>query len=274
MSMTLGRGLSDLLGPDVEENARLQHVSSQNLVPNPFQPRRIFDEKSITELAISIKENGLLQPILVRPDPEKSDIYQIIAGERRWRAAIKAHLKNLPVLICTLDDKKSLEYALLENVQRENLNCIDEAEAYARLISEFGHTQERLSQIIGKSRSHIANLLRLLSLPNSVKEHVRSGQLSFGQARALVGRVDAEVLAEKIINEGLTVRQVEKRMQHPYERATHIDDEALSEAAVLAEQLTRVLGMRVRVDVRHEGGSIQIYFRDLRELERLIERLG
>jgi ParB family chromosome partitioning protein len=273
VSVILGRGLSDLLGPEAEKNTPLKHIPLQNLVPNPFQPRRIFDKESLAELATSIKENGLLQPILVRPDPEKPGIYQIIAGERRWRAAMNAKLENIPALVCTLDDKQSLEYALLENVQRENLNCIDEAEAYARLIAEFGHTQKHLSQIIGKSRSHIANLLRLLGLPNSVKEHVRFGRLSFGHARSLVGLLDAEILAEKIIAEGLTVRQAEAKTKHSSENM-RIDQEALSEATLLAEQLTHTFGMYVRVNLRHEGGNIQIYFRDLQGLERLIERFG
>ncbi|MDR2416709.1 MAG: ParB/RepB/Spo0J family partition protein [Holosporales bacterium] len=272
MNITQKYGLSSLLGPDPEESQQLQYIPAQDISPNPFQPRRALDENSIAELAASIKANGLLQPILVRHDPEKNGKYQIIAGERRWKAAIKAQLRDLPVLVCALGDKKSLEYALLENVQRENLNCIDEAEGYARLIAEFDHTQEHLAHIIGKSRSHIANLLRLLNLPISVKEHVRSGRLSFGHARTLVGQADAEARAEQIVNKKLTVRQAEK--QRSTKETEPVNREALSEAAILAEQLTHALGVRVHVDLRHEGGVIHLHFRDLQELERLIERLN
>ncbi|MDR1910634.1 MAG: ParB/RepB/Spo0J family partition protein [Holosporales bacterium] len=264
-------GLEALLGPDLAEDNQLEHIPVRDITPNPFQPRHVLDEQSIAELATSIKTNGVLQPILVRYNPEENGKYQIIAGERRWRAAMQAQLADLPALICDLDDKQSLEYALLENVQRENLNCIDEAEGYARLIAEFGHTQEHLARIIGKSRSHIANLLRLLSLPSSIKEHVRAGRLSFGHARTLVGRDDAEAVGEQIVNKALTVRQAEK--QRKAKRATP-DSETLSEAAILAEQLTQALGVRVQVNLRHEGGVIQLHFGDLRELERLIERLN
>jgi ParB family chromosome partitioning protein len=272
MTSVLGRGLSSLLGPDVTEQASLQFLPIRNLVPNPSQPRHQFDGQSLEELSASIKENGVLQPIIVRQDPKDPTKYQIVAGERRWRAAEKAQLESIPSLVCLLDDKQSLGYALIENVQREDLNCMEEAEAYARLMRDFAYTQESLSRAIGKSRSHIANILRLLNLPDSVKGHVRTGSLSFGHARALVGRQNAEELAQDIIHKGLTVRQAEKISTFPKESA--LDEEATSEAMFLAEQLTHALGTRVRVHLRHEGGMLQIYFRDLQGLQRLIDKLS
>ncbi|MDR1267842.1 MAG: ParB/RepB/Spo0J family partition protein [Holosporales bacterium] len=274
MNGALGKGLSSLLGPEVKENTQSQSLPVQALAPNPFQPRRKFNEESIEELAQSIREHGIIQPILVRPDPADPVKYQIVAGERRWRAAMKAHLAHVPCFICALNDQQSLEYALLENVQREDLNCIEEGEAYARLIREFHHTQEQLSRIIGKSRSHIANLLRLLTLPDSVKDRVRSGELSFGHARALIGRPNVETIAQDIIARGMTVRQTEKKDFSNQHNDSGFDNEALSEISNLEEQLTRALRTRVRVDLRQEGGAIHVYFRSLEELQRLIEKFA
>ncbi|HKU97362.1 MAG TPA: ParB/RepB/Spo0J family partition protein [Vineibacter sp.] len=230
----LGRGLAALLGDDVqvapppppsspstpssEPAAPAAAASGPGvttipitwLKPSPFQPRTIFDPAHIAQLADSIKAHGLVQPLLVRPAPDAANRYEIVAGERRWRAAQQAQLHDVPVVVRTLDDREVLEIALIENVQRADLTPIEEARAYRRLVDEFHHTQERLAQIIGKSRGHVANILRLLELPAAVQAHVEQGRLDMGHARALIGTPDPAVLADYIISKKLTARRAEQ----------------------------------------------------------------
>ncbi|HEX8623583.1 MAG TPA: ParB/RepB/Spo0J family partition protein, partial [Allosphingosinicella sp.] len=213
----LGRGLSSLLGEVAQEapvsggaqpaRGGIQMMPVSSIEPHLDQPRRHFDEEALDELAASIEQRGLIQPIVVRPHGHR---YQIVAGERRWRAAQRARLHEIPVIVRDFDDAETLEVALLENIQRRDLNAIEEAEGYRRLMDEYGHSQDALSKLVWKSRSHIANLLRLLGLPEGVKQLVATGQLSMGHARALIGSADPEALAREVIDRGLSVREAEK----------------------------------------------------------------
>ncbi|MGE3624305.1 MAG: ParB/RepB/Spo0J family partition protein, partial [Bdellovibrionales bacterium] len=218
----LGRGLSALFGDadasyqtkgivmqGPQEKRGTQNIPTGALKPGPYQPRRNFNDEALKELAASVRERGILQPILVRPDKSVPGHYEIIAGERRWRAAQLAKLHEVPVVIRSLSDSEALEYGLIENVQRQDLTTLEEADGYQRLLDEFGHTQEGLSKIVGKRRSHVANILRHLSLPAEVKQHNESGQLSAGHARALVTAADPLALAREIVRRGLNVRQAE-----------------------------------------------------------------
>ena len=213
----LGRGLSSLLGEaareqpiaaDATRSAGVQMVPVAQIVPNPNQPRRHFDETALDELAASLTQRGLIQPIVVRP--RDHGIYEIVAGERRWRAAQKARLHEVPVLVRKLDDAETIELAIIENVQRQDLNAVEEAAAYQSLMREYKHTQEAVAKLVGKSRSHVANLLRLLDLPESVRAAVADGRLSMGHARALIGAADPAALAEEVIRRGLSVRETEQ----------------------------------------------------------------
>ena len=217
---SLGRGLSALLA-DVNLDGSLNYNSElaprpnetelpiERIYANPDQPRRMFNEKELEELTASIAEKGIIQPLIVRPDPSNQDGYQIVAGERRWRAAQRAKLHNIPVLIRNLTDTEVLELAIIENIQRTDLNAVEEASGYRQLMDKFGHTQEKMAKALGKSRSHIANLLRLLNLPPEVLEYLRAGRISAGHARALVPANDPVALAREIISKGLSVRQAE-----------------------------------------------------------------
>ncbi len=216
----LGRGLASLIGDNVPTNGRvLPNQGEQRMVPidkvkpSAFNPRKTFDATELDELAASIRERGLVQPIVVRPIGPMGAEYEIVAGERRWRAAQKAGMHLIPVIVRALTDQESLEIAIIENVQRADLNAIEEATGYRELISRFGYKQEELADIIGKSRSHLANTMRLLKLPDSVQKLVRNGELSAGHARALVGREDAEIVAREIVKDGLNVRDVEALFQ-------------------------------------------------------------
>ncbi len=238
----LGRGLSSLLGEVAQEapvggNARsgIQTLPVASIEPNPGQPRRQFNEDALAELAQSIRSRGLIQPIVVRPHGHR---FQIVAGERRWRAAQKAQLHELPVIIREFDDAETLEVALVENVQRLDLNAIEEADAYKKLIDEYGHTQEELGRLVNKSRSHIANLLRLLELPGSVRDMVASGALSMGHARALIGADDPEGLAQQVVGRGLSVRDTEKLAQtaKPRRRTGASEGKGGSAGPVLVEE--------------------------------------
>ena len=212
----LGRGLSALLGDESEDYASLDRlrlskmVPIEQLQPGPFQPRRVFDPDALSTLVESIREQGVLQPLLVRRCPEQSNSYEIVAGERRWRAAQQAQLTEIPVVIKELSDSSALEIAVVENIQREDLTPVEEASAYQRLTEEFSYTQEALAQAVGKSRSHIANMMRLLSLPENVKRMIDDGQLSAGHARALVVAEDPAAMAQQIVRRGLNVRQAEQ----------------------------------------------------------------
>ena len=277
----LGRGLSSLLGDNVPEapisgaseggagGLRMLPVSA--LVPHPGQPRRHFDETALEDLALSIQSRGLIQPIVVRPTGHN---YQIVAGERRWRAAQRARLHEVPVIVRELDDAETMEIALVENIQREDLNAIEEAEAYQRLIGEFGHTQEALGKLVHKSRSHVANLLRLLDLPAGVREMVITGAIEMGHARALVGAPDAERLARLVADKGLSVREAEKlaRAAKPSKRK---GDAAIRDADIMAleHQLGDVLGLNVRIAHGAKGGTITLSYSTLDQLDMVCQRL-
>ena len=281
-SQKLGRGLSALLGapPDAEtgaETARPPHlVPVEFLRPSRFQPRRIFPEEEINGLAESVQERGILQPILVRRDPDDRDRYEIVAGERRWRAAQRVHLHEVPVIVKELSDDGMLEVALVENVQRQNLGPLEEAEAYRRLIDEFSHTQEKLARTVGKSRSHIANTLRLLNLPDKVKRMVDDGALTAGHARALLNAADPENLALKVAKRGLNVRQIERlvrREKSPAPRAVNPfgkDPDTLA----LERGLSNLLGLKVTINFDGAGGTLTIRYAKLEQLDDVIQRLG
>jgi len=278
----LGRGLSALLGDNVPEApitgpvdgpgaGGLRMLAVSALVPHPGQPRRHFDEDALDELAQSIKTRGLIQPIVVRPSGHH---YQIVAGERRWRAAQRARLHEVPVIVRELDDAETMEIALVENIQRQDLNAIEEAEAYQRLIGEYGHTQEALGKLVHKSRSHVANLLRLLELPAPVRQMVVDGSLDMGHARALIGAPDAERLAREVAARGLSVRDTEKlaRAAKPGKRK---GEAAVRDADILAleHQLGDVLGLNVKINHGPKGGSLTLAYSTLDQLDMVCQRL-
>jgi len=281
----LGRGLSALLG-DAEREEPLRPGSDQSpgvrmlpvssLAPHPEQPRRHFDEDALEELAKSIAMRGLIQPIVVRPHGKE---YQIVAGERRWRAAQRARLHEVPVIVRDLDEAETLEIAIIENIQREDLNAIEEAEAYAKLIGTFGHTQEVLAKIVHKSRSHIANLLRLLDLPPSVRQRVVEGALTMGHARALIGAPDPEKLARIVVERDLSVRETEKLAREAKPRAagkggaTVSDLGANADIAALERQLGDVLGLNVKISYGDKGGAMTLAYSTLDQLDMICQRL-
>jgi ParB family chromosome partitioning protein len=280
----LGRGLSALLGDDQEDYADLERARPQRdlpieqLHPGRFQPRQNFDDEELEALVESIRSKGILQPILVRRDPTNADMYEIVAGERRWRAAQRAKLHEVPVIVRELADQDALEIALIENIQRENLSAIEEANAYQRLMDEFAHTQDALSKVVGKSRSHVANTLRLLTLPGEVQSMVDTGALSAGHARALVGREDAVALAHQIAEQGLTVRDIESRVSAPKKRKGTPRPAKSADTLALEHDVSEALGLKVRIDVRGgEGsgkGTVAIDFLSFDQLDDVLRRLN
>ena len=274
----LGRGLSSLMGEVSEEQT--DKVSSSEtkipiskLRPSPIQPRRIFEKASIAELADSIKSKGLVQPILVRPSKSNPGDYEIIAGERRWRAAQVAQLHEIPAVIRSLDDVESLEIAIIENVQRADLSPIEEAAGYKKLMENYGHTQEVLSEIVGKSRSHVANIIRLLSLPHSIQDMISQGSISSGHARAIMNSAFPEQLAEKIVNENLSVRQTEAlvKSKKPVVKKLKLKD---PDTLDLEKKLSEKLGLDVLINhTQKRGGSIKIKYRSLDQLELVTSKL-
>jgi ParB family transcriptional regulator, chromosome partitioning protein len=279
----LGRGLSALLGDAAAEPAtnaageaqpglRILPVSA--LSPLPGQPRRHFDEDALEDLARSIAARGLLQPIVVRPHGKD---YQIVAGERRWRAAQRARLHEVPVIVRELDDAETMEIALVENIQREDLNAIEEAEAYRKLIDAFGHTQEALARLVHKSRSHVSNLLRLLELPAPVRELVVEGTLSMGHARALIGAPDPAALAQKVVEGGLSVRDVEKLARAAKPGAARAATAAPTRDAdleALERQLGDLLGLGIRIAFSEKGGTLTVSYSTLDQLDMVCQRLS
>ncbi|WP_443025384.1 ParB/RepB/Spo0J family partition protein [Sphingomonas sp. RB3P16] len=243
-----------------------------SLTPHPGQPRRHFDEAALEELAQSIAQRGVLQPIVVRPHGTG---YQIVAGERRWRAAQRARLHEVPVIVRAFDDTETLEVALVENIQRQDLNAIEEAEAYHRLIEDFGHTQDALGKLVNKSRSHIANLLRLLELPRPVQERVVTGTLTMGHARALIGAPDVETLADQVVARGLSVRDTERmaRAAKPAARGPSDGAGRDPDLAALEHQLADLLGVSVRVAHGAKGGTLTLAYSTLDQLDMLCQRL-
>ncbi len=273
----LGRGLSALIpdGPATAEAGALRTVPIETLEPGPFQPRGGMDRASIEELAASIREHGILQPILVRPRPDTPGAYQIIGGERRWRAAQLAQLHEVPVVIRDLGDREAMAAGLVENLQRQDLNAMEEADGYRRLLEEFGLTQEGLGQAVGKSRSHVANTMRLLALPNEVRDLVRQGILSAGHARALLGAPDPGRLAAQVVARGLNVRQTEAlASSKPRARAEAPDTPPRdTETTALEREITERLGLATSVKPRGRGGEVVIRYRDLDQLDGLVRLL-
>ena len=284
----LGRGLGALLGEIAGElpvggsggdggprpgGIRMMPVSA--LSPHPEQPRRHFDDALLDELAGSIAARGLIQPIVVRPHGHD---YQIVAGERRWRAAQRAQLHEVPVVVRDLTEAETLEIALVENIQRQDLNAIEEARAYRRLADEYGHTQDALAKIVHKSRSHIANLLRLLDLPSSIQDRVAVGALTMGHARALLGARDVEALAEQVVARGLSVRETERLARDAKPRSGGGDDRrgrGSPDADILAleRQLSDLLGLTVRIGHGDAGGTLAIVYSTLDQLDMVCQRL-
>jgi ParB family transcriptional regulator, chromosome partitioning protein len=285
----LGRGLAALIGDDLietpvavaasadfgsAESAKmgLRHLPIELLKANPNNPRRHFAEDDIESLAQSLKEKGVLQPIMVRPRGEE---FEIVAGERRWRAAQRAGLHQVPVIIRELEDREALEIAIIENVQRSDLNPLEEARAYKMLMDQYDYTQQQLAQSIGKSRSHIANTIRLMQLPGTVLTHIEGGTLSAGHARTLVATDNPAQLAEQIIKLGLSVRQAEdltrQQSQRPKQKSIAEKD---ADTRALEKSLSTVLGLAVSITHKGPGGSINVNYKTLEQLELVAHRLG
>lgn len=276
----LGRGLSALLEEDPGDQARIDRMRGsrtlaiEQLEPGPFQPRRYFDENELQSLVDSITQNGILQPILVRRHPDDPARYQIVAGERRWRAAQLASLHEVPVVVRELDDSQTLELAIIENIQRQDLTAIEEAEGYRRLMDEFGHTQEQLSQVVGKSRSHVANTLRLMNLPEEIRSLVHRGDLSAGHARALLMADDAVGLAKQVLQKGLNVRQTEQLVHSPQRQKGPKQTKAKDADTIqLEKQLSERLGLKVTIDHKGESGEVRIAYRSLEQFDDIFSRL-
>ncbi|UTP39654.1 ParB/RepB/Spo0J family partition protein [Phenylobacterium sp. LH3H17] len=277
----LGRGLSALLG-DVEETnlatgtgeaASVREIPIELIHANPDQPRTHFAAAEIDELADSIRGKGVLQPILVRPDPGAAGGFQIVAGERRWRASQKAGLRVMPALIRELDDRQVLEIAVIENVQRANLNPMEEAAAYQQLVDRFGHTQDEVAQSVGKSRSHVANTLRLMNLPASVRDLVLEGKLTAGHARAILTAEDPARLAQEIVARGLSVRDAEALVRKPSAGKARSRPTKDTDTLALESDLSDVLGLDVEVVDRGGVGELRIKYATLEQLDELCRRL-
>lgn len=291
----LGRGLGALFGdeedvyPNYEEDKNLldsarKSIGVEQLFPCPNQPRRHFDEKAIKELSVSIAEHGLLQPILVRPDKTREGMFEIIAGERRWRASQKAQLHEVPVIVRDMDDASAFQIALIENIQRQDLNTIEEAQGYNRLVEEFGHSHESVGEVLGKSRSYIANMIRLLQLPESVQDYVIKGQISTGHARALLSADQPALLAQEVISKKLSVRDTEqlvaqssgrdiKHRYKPKKKSGFSKKDA--DTLALEKEVSDQIGMNVSIDMKdqHEG-AMTINFKNLDQLDDVLQRLA
>ena len=283
----LGRGLAALIGEVGDEMGVVDRGRGQRKVPveflrpNPRNPRKHFEDSELQELSRSIKDRGIIQPIVVRPVPNASDAYEIVAGERRWRAAQVAGLHEVPVVVVDIDDKTSLEYAILENVQRADLNPIEEALGYSRLMAEFSYTQENLSKVIGKSRSHIANMMRLNDLPDPVKTLLVNRQITAGHGRALLAVKDPVSVAKKVLNEGMSVRQVEEIAQIENAEPAKLETKSAKPKAekdpdtrALERALQDVLGLSVSIDHKGQGGELRIKYKTLEQLDGLCRRLN
>jgi ParB family chromosome partitioning protein len=279
----LGRGLAALMG-DVSaeatttpERARTQRrVPIEYLRPNPRNPRRNFSDAELDELAASIKERGIIQPVVVRPVRGAKDAYEIIAGERRWRAAQRAALHEIPIVPFEASDSEALELAIIENVQRTDLNPLEEAGGYQALASEYGHSHEDIAKIVGKSRSHVTNTLRLLKLPEPVKAYIHAGKISAGAARMLIGAADPEEMAREIVDRGLNVRQVEALAKDRAPGSGKAAKKRVVKSAdtiALERRVSNTLGLTVTVDHRSKGGVLHIHYRNLDQLEEVLRRL-
>ncbi len=297
----LGRGLSALFG-DTDSSYQAPRLAAATVAlahgrdkagavqtmpiewvqPGAFQPRRRFDEDAIKGLADSIRERGVLQPLMVRPIEGEKDSYEIIAGERRWRAAQRVGLHEVPVMVRTLSDREALEIGLIENVQRQDLSPLEEAEGYRRLMEEFHHSQDGLAKVVGKSRPHITNMLRLLTLPQPVKQMIDAGQLSMGHARAIITAKDPTSLAQEIVKKGMSVRQAEslaKRMAEAgragdaAKKKPALSAQAVADVIALEKELERAIGLKVKIHLDGKKGSIAIHFAGLDQLDGVIRKL-
>jgi ParB family chromosome partitioning protein len=267
----LGRGLSSLIG-ETKIEPQKNHVSISDLVPNKYQPRKIFDEASLEDLTNSIKERGMIQPIIVRNSSDDRSKFEIIAGERRWLAAQRAGLHNVPIVITEADDLKSLEFAIVENVQRHDLNPLEEAQGYKRLIDEFSYDQEKVSKFIGKSRSHITNSLRLLTLPNDVIKLIETQKLTAGHAKILVGLENASFVAAKIIEKKLSVRQAENFVK--IFKNKKIKSRKTKDTNIIALELSISNKIGLNVDIQNNlrnKGKITFEYKDLDQLNKIID---
>ena len=265
----LGRGLSSLIG-DSDVKITNNKISISSIIPNKYQPRKNFDKNSLEELTASIRERGIIQPIIVRASEDSNDKYELIAGERRWQAAQNAGLHEVPAVILNVDNLKSLEFAIVENVQRKDLNPIEEAEGYQRLINEFNYDQEKVAKFIGKSRAHISNCIRLLSLPANVIEHIINDKISPGHAKILVGLDNSELLAEKIIRKKLSVRQAEAlaRLTKGNKNSKKSKDPNSTD---IENQLSSKIGMRVFLNnKKNNTGTLIFEYKGVDQLDRLI----
>ena len=267
----LGRGLSSLIG-DSDIKALNNKISISSIVPNRFQPRKSFEKEALNDLTNSIKERGIIQPLIVRKSDDQDNKFELIAGERRWQAAQSAGLHEVPVVVIKADNLKSLELAIIENVQRKDLNSIEEAESYQNLIDNFGYDQEKVSQFIGKSRSHISNSIRLLSLPEKIIDMIRNNKISQGHAKILVGLENALLLAEKIIKKKLSVRQTEslvKILKNGIKRNINKKDSNIS---ATENELSNKLGMRVFLNnKKNNTGTLSFEYKEYQQLDRLID---
>lgn len=286
----LGRGLSALMA-DVQPEPNQtddtprkpdMFVPIEKVKANADQPRRTFEDSALNELATSIKDKGIIQPLIVRPHPKTAGDYEIVAGERRWRAAQIAQLHEVPVLVREYSDTESLEVAIIENIQRADLNPVEEATGYRELLDKFGHTQEKLADAMGKSRSHIANMMRLLNLPPEVQTFMREGKLSAGAARALVTAADPVALAKKAVNAGMSVREIERMAkaqanpQKPTVSSASSKAEKDADTIALENDLSATLGMKVFIDHKEgsESGTLKIQYKSLELLDDLCRKLG
>jgi len=287
----LGRGLSALFGEQddsetaaVVAQAPVTAAAASNLpitklpldllAPSSLQPRRHFDETALNELSASIAEKGVLQPLLVRPDPQHTGRYEIIAGERRWRASQRAQVHEVPVHVTNLSDAEVLEVALIENLQRQDLTAVEEARGYKRLVDDFGHTQERVAEVVGKSRAHVANILRLLTLPRAVQDLLDSGQMSIGQARPLIGLADAESAAKLIVKRGMSARQAE-RFAKGFGRKRRLALVAKdTDTAALEQSLEQATGYKVNIAFDGKGGTVSVAYASLEQLDDIVRRLS
>ena len=282
----LGRGLAALIGEmsaetSVDRPRGQRRLPTIALRPNPRNPRRAFSNEELDELVASLRERGIIQPIIVRPASGATDVYEIIAGERRWRAAQRAGLHEVPVVIVDATDAEALQLAIIENVQRADLNPLEEAEGYRALMEEFGNSQDEIAKIIGKSRSHVANTLRLLKLPETIKSYIHAGKLSAGHARMLVGQPDAERLAEEIVARGLNVRQVESLARESADRGGKArgvrtprrDGRKNTNLVALEKRISDSLGLVVSIDEGKRGGVLTIRYRSLDQLDDVLRRL-
>jgi len=270
----LGRGLSSLIG-DSGSKSKQSNLKIDEIISNPYQPRKTFDDEQLNDLTNSIKERGIIQPIVVRPSKSQDEKFEIIAGERRWLAAKRANLDSVPVVILNVDDEKSLEFAIVENVQRQDLNPIEEAKGYQKLIDEFNYNQEKLSKFIGKSRSYIANSLRLLSLSPDVIDHMEKGNLTAGHARALIGVPNPGIIAKKIIKNKLSVRQVENLVKvFKNKNIVKLIKSKDSNIIELQKSLENKIGLSVIIqNKKNNSGKITFEYKNLDQLDKIIDTI-